>query len=63
VSFRTQDTSNFYLWQFRAGNASTEPNMLKMHYQVNGYFEADDVPPGVTSSPRRLEQQSDTTPG
>lgn len=38
VSFRAQDTSNFYLWQFRASNASTEANMLKMHYQVAGNF-------------------------
>jgi alpha-L-rhamnosidase len=38
VSFRTQDTRNFYLWQFRASNAPAEANMLKMHYQVNGGF-------------------------
>jgi alpha-L-rhamnosidase len=38
VSFRTQDTRNFYLWQFRAANAGSEPNMLKMHYQVAGNF-------------------------
>jgi hypothetical protein len=36
VSFRMQDTSNFYLWQFRASNATTEPNKLKMHYFVSG---------------------------
>jgi alpha-L-rhamnosidase len=38
VSFRTQGTSNFYLWQFRASNASSEANMLKMHYQQSGNF-------------------------
>jgi hypothetical protein len=38
VSFRARDTSNSYLWQFRAGNASSEANMLKMHYQVGGSF-------------------------
>jgi alpha-L-rhamnosidase len=38
LSFRTQDTRDFYLWQFRASNASTEANMLKMHYQVAGGF-------------------------
>jgi hypothetical protein len=36
VTFRTQDTGNFYLWQFRASNASSEANMLKMHYFVGG---------------------------
>src|SRR5262249_44830300 len=36
VSFRTHDTGNFYLWQFRASNAPAEANMLKMHSFVNG---------------------------
>lgn len=45
VSFRTRDTSNFYLWQFRASNASSEANMLKMHYQVAGsYTVLQEVP-------------------
>ena len=51
VSFRTQDTSNFYLWQFRASNAPTEANMLKMHYQVGGSFTViQEVPEPFTIS-------------
>lgn len=51
VSFRTQDTGNYYLWQFRASNASTEPNMLKMHYQVSGAFTViQEVPEPFTVS-------------
>jgi alpha-L-rhamnosidase len=38
ISFRTQDTGNFYLWQFRAATAPSEANMLKMHDQVAGTF-------------------------
>lgn len=51
LSFRTQDTSNFYLWQFRASTASTEANMLKMHYQVGGSFTViQEVPEPFTVS-------------
>ncbi|RIJ76506.1 hypothetical protein D1871_11575 [Nakamurella silvestris] len=38
VNFRAKDTNNFYMWQFRAGTASTDPNTLKIHANAAGSY-------------------------
>ena len=38
--FRARDGSNYLMWQFRASNASPNPNTLVPHTRVNGTFTA-----------------------
>ena len=38
VNFRAKDSLNFYMWQFRASDAPTDPSTLKTHANVNGSY-------------------------
>jgi len=38
INFRAKDTNNFYMWQFRAGTASADPNTLKIHANAAGSY-------------------------
>lgn len=38
VNFRAKDATNFYMWQFRASDASADPSTLKTHANVGGSY-------------------------
>jgi Ca2+-binding RTX toxin-like protein len=38
VNFRAKDSNNFYMWQFRASDATTDPSTLKTHANVGGSY-------------------------
>lgn len=43
VNFRAKDSTNFYMWQFRASDAPTDPSTLKTHANVNGSYAVLEV--------------------
>ena len=38
INFRAKDSNNFFMWQFRASDASADPSTLKTHANVAGSY-------------------------